>query len=79
MKIKLFGTLKTFTGGRELIEIKLDSEKRISDIFASLNIPESHVFLIEKSGKSLQKDSMVSDNDEISLVPILEGGESPAS
>ncbi len=74
MRVKLFGTLKTFTGGRGLVEIKIDSEKRVSDIIGSLNIPENYVFLIEKAGKSIQKDFMLSDNDEISLVPILEGG-----
>ena len=74
MRVKVFGILKTFVGGRELIEISLHSEKRVNDIIGCLNIPDNYVFLVEKSGKPVPKDLVLSNDDEIALVPLLSGG-----
>ncbi len=65
MKVKLFGSLKTFTGGRGLIEIKIDSEKRVKDIISSLRIPDNYVFLIEKGEIPIPRDFVLEDNDEV--------------
>ncbi len=74
MKIRVFGLLKGYTKGRDLVEIELDSEKSLGDIIEGLNIPENYVYIIEKNGNPVEKDVVVNNNDQITLVPLLSGG-----
>ena len=74
MKIRVFGLLKGYTKGRDLVEIDLDSEKSLGDIIGGLNIPENYVYIIEKNGKTVERDAIVNNNDQITLIPLLSGG-----
>ncbi len=74
MKIRVFGLLKGYTKGRDLVEIGLDSEKSLRDILGGLSIPEDYVYIIEKNGKPVERDVVVNNNDQITLIPLLSGG-----
>ena len=74
MKVKVFGLLKKYTDNKDVIEIEIDSEKRVGDIIGSLNIPESYVYIIEKNGNPVIKDAVVNNDDQIALIPLLSGG-----
>ena len=74
MKVKVFGLLKKYTDNKDVIEIEVDSEKRVGDIIGSLNIPESYVYIIEKNGNPVKKDTVVNNDDRIALIPLLSGG-----
>jgi sulfur carrier protein ThiS len=74
MKVKVFGLLKKYTDNKDVVEIEIDSEKRVGDIIGSLNIPEGYVYIIEKNGNLVKRDTVVNNNDQISLIPFLSGG-----
>jgi sulfur carrier protein ThiS len=74
MKVRAFGSLKIYTEGKDLIEIDIDSERRVQDIIGSLNIPENYVYIIEKNGETVEKDMIVNNSDQITLIPLLSGG-----
>jgi sulfur carrier protein ThiS len=44
------------------------------ELFSKVGIPEKYVFVVEKNGKAITKDSVINDNDEISLIPFISGG-----
>jgi sulfur carrier protein ThiS len=73
MKIKIYGVLRTFRDGNDLIDIKIDSEKRVRDIIEILKIPDNYVSLIVREGRPIGKDSIVDDADRISIVALLDG------
>jgi len=74
MKVKVFGLLKKYTGNKDVIEIEIDSEKKVGDIIGSLNIPENNVYIIEKNGNPVGRDTRVNNDDQIALIPLLSGG-----
>jgi len=74
MKVKVFGVLRTYTDGKIVIEITINSEKRVRDVIEMLNIPDQLVSLVESGGKAIGKDSIIDDTSEISLVPLVHGG-----
>jgi molybdopterin converting factor small subunit len=74
MKIKFYGRLKEFVDGKDAVEIKLPSERKLIEIIRQLNIPEKYVSFAEKDGKKFDLDSIVRDGDEITVLPLLSGG-----
>ena len=73
MKIKLFGTVKEFLGKNE-ITIEIKEELTAGEVIKKLKIPEKYVFIIEKDGKPISKETKLNNNDTIVLVPFISGG-----
>jgi sulfur carrier protein ThiS len=73
MQIKIYGVLRTFRDGNDLIDIKIDGQKRVRDIIEILKIPDNYVSLIVREGRPIGKDSIVADADRISIVALLDG------
>ena len=74
MRVKLYGRLRQYVGDRGWIEIDLDSERTVTDVIRALHLPENEVYVVERAGRPIGKDSHVDNTDEITLLPLLEGG-----
>jgi sulfur carrier protein ThiS len=74
MRIKLYGRLRQYVGGRGSIEVNLDTQKTVTDVIRALHIPENEVYVVERAGRAIDRDSPVNNADEITLLPLMEGG-----
>jgi len=74
MRVKLYGRLRQYVGDREWIEVNLDSEETVADVIRALDLPDSEVYVVEKAGRPVEKDSPVDNTDEITLLPLMDGG-----
>ena len=74
MRVKLYGRLRQYVGDRGSIEIDLDSEKIVTDVIRALHLPENEVYVVERAGRPIGKDSPVENSDDITLLPLMEGG-----
>lgn len=74
MKIRLYGRLKEFVDGKDVIEIKIVSDVEVMEIIRRLKIPENYVSFVEKDGKRIEMESRVNNQDKITILPILSGG-----
>lgn len=74
MKIKAYGILKQYIGDEDYLKIDVPEPITIVELFSKVGIPEKYVFVVEKNGKAITKDSVINDNDEISLIPFISGG-----
>ena len=74
MRVKLYGRLRQYVGDRGSIEVNFDSQKTVTDVIRALHLPESEVYVVERAGRPVGKDSTVDNTDEITLLPLMEGG-----
>ncbi len=74
MKIKIFGGLRNFTYGKNVVEIEIDSEKTVKEIIDILKIPQNHIFIVARGGKAIAKETKVRNEDEIVITPYISGG-----
>jgi len=74
MRVKLYGRLRRYVGDREWIEVNLDSEKTVADVIRALQLPDNEVYVVERAGRPVKKDSPVDNTAEITLLPLMDGG-----
>ena len=74
MRVKVYGRLRQYVGDRGWVEIALDSETTVTDVIRALHVPESEVYVVERAGRPVEKDSPVDNTDEITLLPLMDGG-----
>lgn len=74
IRIKLFGGLRKYVGGRATVELYVYSQLSVREVIAALNIPDQFVYLVEKGGKAVDKNTIVEDEEEIKLLPVIAGG-----
>ena len=74
MRVKLYGRLRQYVGGRGWVEIDLDSERTVNDVIRALQVPENEVYVVERAGRPIEKDSPVNNTDGITLLPLMDGG-----
>lgn len=61
------------TGFIEPITVEKDGET-IGDILKSLNLTKDELFGILVNGKKATEDTIVSQNDEVVIIPAIKGG-----
>ncbi len=74
MKIRVYGILRQYIDNRESVERDISEPIKINELLRDVGVPEKYVFVVEKNGKAIPKDSLVGNEDEISLIPFISGG-----
>lgn len=74
MKVKLFGSLRACADGSPSVALKIEGQVSALEIINKLNIPEQSVYVIEKNGQMVDKRSIINDEDELTLLPVIAGG-----
>jgi sulfur carrier protein ThiS len=76
MKLHLGGNLPFFAPKRQKeLEVSLNEPTRLREVLTKLGIPVSEVYLTVLNGEQVILDeTLVSDSDEVSLYPPIDGG-----
>jgi len=74
MRVKLYGRFRRYVGDRGWIEVNLDSEETVADVLRAHQLPDNEVYVVERAGRPVKKDSPVDNTDEITLLPLMDGG-----
>ncbi|TYB32064.1 MAG: MoaD/ThiS family protein [Candidatus Mcinerneyibacterium aminivorans] len=74
MKIKIFGGMKHYVGEKNKINIEIEGKKKVKEIAEQIGIPEDAIYLAIKDGRSLEKDDYVTNEDNITFMPVIVGG-----
>ncbi len=74
MKIKVFGGLRKFVDGHAQLEVAFDDRVTVRDIIIKCHIPEHYVYVVERDGKPIDKNTAIRDEGELKLLPIITGG-----
>lgn len=74
MKISVFGSLRQYTGGNGSVDLSFDGLVSIDQVITMLNIPEEYVYVVEKNGKMIDKSTVIEDEGDLKLLPVIAGG-----
>lgn len=74
MEIKIFGGMKHYVGEKSKINLEIEGKKKVKEVAEQIGIPEDAIYLAIKNGKSLEKDDYVTNDDNITFMPVIVGG-----
>lgn len=72
IKIRVIGTLIRFSKNQGCVKIKRGLN--IRSLLSEIGIPEKNVMLIIVNGEQVDKNYILSDDDEVILYPVIAGG-----
>ncbi len=74
MKIKIFGGMKHYVGDKSKINLEIEGEIKVKEVAKKIGIPEDAIYLAIQNGKSLDKDEKVTNEDQLTFMPVIVGG-----
>ena len=72
--IKTVGTLKTLEEGPQVEALEVPQESSVARVMAQLKLQDWEIGFVQINGQRGSKDSILKDNDELTLIAPLVGG-----
>jgi sulfur carrier protein ThiS len=72
--IKTVGTLKTLEEGTRIEALEVPQESSVARVMAQLKLQDWEIGFVQINGQRGSKDSILKDNDELTLIAPLVGG-----
>ncbi|MCX5789741.1 MAG: hypothetical protein NTX64_14740 [Elusimicrobia bacterium] len=74
VKVHLLGGLRHFHQGQETLELELDPETPMREVYAKLSVPPGEVMQALVDGLARKPDDPVGQCSVIEIFPVLAGG-----
>ncbi len=74
VRVRTVGTLKNLEEGTKLLSLDVPDQTSVSQIMARLSLKEWEVGFILINGAQATKDSILKDQDQLTLIAPLVGG-----
>jgi sulfur carrier protein ThiS len=72
--VKTVGTLKTLEEGTQIEALEVPQESSVARVMAQLKLQDWEIGFVQINGQRGSKDSILKDNDELTLIAPLVGG-----
>jgi hypothetical protein len=72
--VKKVGTLKTLEEGTRIEALEVPQESSVARVMAQLKLQDWEIGFVQINGRRGSKDSILKDNDELTLIAPLVGG-----
>jgi sulfur carrier protein ThiS len=72
--VKTVGTLRTLEEGTRIEALEVPQESSVARVMAQLKLQDWEIGFVQINGQRGSKDSILKDNDELTLIAPLVGG-----
>lgn len=77
VQLKLFATFRQYLpagAGRSAIEVEVPAGTRVSDLLATMGIPQQESPMILVNGRGIDADRILIEGDVVAVFPAMAGG-----